>query len=317
MDAILKQKEYGLKTSKQNNMNPLIQNGKSIQVSSISKEKLMLNWSNAYKLDVARLLDNCNEITKNKCLESGLYFYLPKSCEGDKEFYSQLSNYDWYYPNWKWEHQLALDLCAGEKVLEIGCGFGEFLSRLGKVTEPHVGLELNPKCSAFNEGFIIKNQPLMDFNSQNNSKFDVVCAFQVLEHVSNPRDFINECIKATKENGLIIFGTPDSNSFIKYSFNLLDMPPHHMTCWNKSAYLYLEKLFPLKLVRLEYEPLADYHVDYYVSVIISRFLKKIVFGKYSSNNRMYKIIRTCVKIFQKHIRGQSILAVFKRLPDSK
>jgi hypothetical protein len=57
---------------------------------------------------------------------------------------------------------------------------------------------------------------------------------------------------------------PNAKSFLRLHFNALDAPPHHMTRWTASTLTSLQKYFPLKLLRIAYEPLADHHVEEYV-----------------------------------------------------
>jgi hypothetical protein len=92
-------------------------------------------------MDVDRLVGSSGSIQLFRCLDTGLRFFAPARVSGDDEFYGQLQEFDWYYMPWKWEHQqAALHIQKGAKVLEVGCGRGDFLSAiqpLGAIATGH------------------------------------------------------------------------------------------------------------------------------------------------------------------------------------
>jgi 2-polyprenyl-3-methyl-5-hydroxy-6-metoxy-1,4-benzoquinol methylase len=78
-----------------------------------------------------------------------------------------------------------------------------------------VGLEFSRKAKeiAFSNGIIIENESIQSHSVAHPAKYDVVCAFQVLEHVSEIRSFIESSIKALKPGGLLIYSIPSADSF--------------------------------------------------------------------------------------------------------
>ena len=104
--------------------------------------------------------------------------------------------------------------------------------------------------------------------------FDAVCTFQVLEHVPEPRKFLRSLIKLLKPKGKLIISVPNSESFPKYcQNNLLDQPPHHMTQWCQETFNSLTSIFPIQANRFRIEPLAEYHINWYTSIQLSRLPK--------------------------------------------
>ena len=67
-------------------------------------------------------------------------------------------------------------------------------------------------------------------------RFDVVCAFQVLEHVADPLAFIAEAKARLNPGGLLFIGVPNRESYVGRLRDFpLDMPPHHVMRWSRRA----------------------------------------------------------------------------------
>jgi 2-polyprenyl-3-methyl-5-hydroxy-6-metoxy-1,4-benzoquinol methylase len=94
--------------------------------------------------------------------------------------------------------------------------------------------------------------------------YSAVCSFQVLEHLTKPAEFVKAACDLLPAGGKLILGLPNADSSLGRQFNLLDMPTHQVTRWTIGVLSRLPRWFPLKLVRIVTEPLADYHVDGYV-----------------------------------------------------
>jgi hypothetical protein len=54
------------------------------------------------------------------------------------------------------------------------------------------------------------------------------------------------------------------------------MPPHHVGLWGSVSLRYLEKVFPIKLLEMHYEPLQEYHVDSYIHAMHYALYPKLV-----------------------------------------
>ena len=95
------------------------------------------------------------------------------------------------------------------KILNVGCGPGrssEYLSKFGKVTS----IEYDKFCCEFaseKTGLEIINGSITELPFSDNS-FDLVCAFDVIEHVEADQLAVNELKRVTKNESLILITVP-------------------------------------------------------------------------------------------------------------
>jgi 2-polyprenyl-3-methyl-5-hydroxy-6-metoxy-1,4-benzoquinol methylase len=75
--------------------------------------------------------------------------------------------------------------------LEVGCGFGWFLQKLLDRNVRCAGLEFNPRAveTAASNGLQVYPETISDHVRNNPDKYNVVCAFQILEHIGAAGDF--------------------------------------------------------------------------------------------------------------------------------
>ncbi|PSR17468.1 class I SAM-dependent methyltransferase [filamentous cyanobacterium CCP3] len=247
-------------------------------IKSISTKQLIKNWQQKFSIDISKYFASCEQIHLYQCNQTQLQFFTPDEIEGSGELYEQLQCFNWYYMRRKWEHDVAIqDLEGCKNVLEVGCGQGAFVQRL---IQEHmlsaIGIESNKSAIqiAQSQGIPVSVSTLAEIACDKAKYFDAICAFQVLEHLSAPRTFIEDSIQLIKPGGKLILSVPNAESFAKHDHNnLLDQPPHHMHRWCKETFLTLQKVFPLDLVKFRIEPLAIYHIDWYLGIQNSRLPK--------------------------------------------
>jgi SAM-dependent methyltransferase len=206
-----------------------------------------------------------DELPIYECSDSKLRFFSPSKLAGNGKFYSLLEDFPEYYANWKWEYEAALKYISAEsKVLDIGCGRGAFLEKLKEEKKCIVtGLEFNPSAlKVLQEKKIDASMETIESHAQlNKGKYDVVTFFQVLEHIANVKDFVAAATECLKPGGTMIIAVPNNEPYLfginKYEW--LNLPPHHMGWWNKSALENLTKFFPLSVKKLEVKPFRDYN----------------------------------------------------------
>lgn len=278
---------------------------------------IIKGWVEEFRIDLTKYMPDIDVVSEFDCPHCRLMFFYPPSLAASAEIYTQLDNFSWYYMPKKWEHDLALqNIKNGQRVLEIGCGVGDFVSRMLDVGISAEGIELNFEAvkAAHSRGLPVHELNLADAAIQFSGTYDVVCSFQVLEHVPNPFDFVFWSCDLLKPGGKLILGLPNADSFLKHQFNLLDLPPHHMSRWKKTTLKYFPNLFPLQLLKINLEPLAPYHIEGYVKAYGAA-----IFGdKRSSRLFFSRLQRAFVALLRitklrKFLTGQTLYASFRKI----
>lgn len=213
-----------------------------------------------------------------RCLDTDLRFFYP-AAPGQAEFYEVLQKNDWYYLEGKSEYIYAESLInKGDRVLDVGCGRGQFGSQISAKAE-FTGLEFNDEAikKANVAGLNVIKQSIEEHSIENAGKYDVVTSFQVLEHISNSKDFICSSLSAVKPGGLLVISVPSYDSLVSVQLNnTLNLPPHHMSWWSDAALESLARLFNMELVTIHHEELDHAHQKWYSFLLIAEALKKIV-----------------------------------------
>lgn len=255
---------------------------------------------------------------------TGLHFYFPAQAAGDAGLYLQLQLFPWYYMEEKWEFDEALkslkSLPMGSRVLEIGVGQGAFLSKACDAGFQISGLELNPSGAkaAREKGFTIIEKEMSSLYADDPTPWDAICAFQVLEHLPNPRQFLDQAISLLKPGGLLILSVPNAQVARKLDperNDLLDQPPHHMSHWDEGVFRSLESFLTLRLRNVAFEPLAPYHISWFVGSFSRRLRSHAgqLIGKILLNRLSIPVVESALKMgLRSFVRGHTLLVCFEK-----
>jgi 2-polyprenyl-3-methyl-5-hydroxy-6-metoxy-1,4-benzoquinol methylase len=269
-----------------------------------------------YKIDVSRFFARLNQVEVYKCLDTEYTFYYPQNLSGDGLFYEQLQAHDWYYLKWRWDFDVTASLIgASDSVLEVGCGDGQFLAYLKNKNIACTGLELNEKAiqTGRAKGLDVHADTIQDFARTHQNAFDVVCYFQVLEHITDVQSFVQASVDALKPGGKLIICVPNNEGFLKYDkHNLLNQPPHHMGLWTTASLRNLSRICNITLKEVHYEPLYRSNHSWAHTVFVGAF--------YTFHWRLGALVKslpkpavsTLIKMLGKQLKGHSVLAVYTK-----
>jgi len=300
-------------------ISPVSLNDNTTLLETISSKELIELYRKSSAIDVSYLEKIAPEIKLYRCNDSGYMFYTPAAAAGDGNFYAQLSKQEWYYSHTRWEHIRSIELFPDKgEMLEMGCGAGYFLGLL-KEKKPGinaVGLEINENAIAEGKqkGLNIIGEDVIEFSKTHEKQFDIVCSFQVMEHVYEVRQILEAQISLLKKGGCLVIGVPNNDSYVgsnKHISRCLNMPPHHMGRWSDTLFSYIEKEFKLKKIGLYTEPFSESgypvcHYNHMLKIFKSHFLVKIWYALQMPN--LFK--GYFLKKYKKREHGHTILAFF-------
>ena len=250
---------------------PLCKNENIKELETIDKDELNKLYKNFTNIDFSYLL--VQDLIYCECQKCKLRYYNPL-ITGDESFYNSLQKFDWYYMDEKDEyHEAKKYIKSTDKVLEVGSGKGAFAKHLA--TKDYIGLDFseNAKKMAAENGITIENEIIQEYAKKHQEKFDIVVSFQVLEHVSDSKSFIESKLEALKIGGKLIIAVPSEDSFLKYVNNgILNMPPHHVTRWSDDTLRFIAKEYDLELLNIYHEKIQEVHKLWYLNTLIQNSL---------------------------------------------
>ena len=156
-----------------------------------------------------------------------------------------------------------------KRMLDIGCGTGDFLTACKKNNWEVEGVEPNPKAKKLTEEKL-QQKIHSDISEIKNKQFDCITMWHVLEHVPNLDEYISALYKLLKPEGKLIIAVPnyksyDANYYGKF-WAAYDVPRHLWHFSKKSILkLFAEKSFQL----IEIVPM--YFDSFYVSLLSEKY----------------------------------------------
>jgi SAM-dependent methyltransferase len=218
------------------------------------------------------------EVRLFHCEDCSLTFFDPRYAGGD-QFYSALGRIDWYYTHpgkTEYEH-VQRYIREHDVILDVGAGRGVLYQRISKVVQ-YVGLELSSLAVAMasRDGIPVRQEDLIEHADVNRQRYDLVCVFQVLEHLPELHRFMGAVSACLKPGGLLCIAVPNNDSFITQLPNYtLNLPPHHIILWTERSLLRLADRYGLEVVEIHREPLQDVHREIARKVPLLSLLRRL------------------------------------------
>lgn len=172
--------------------------------------------------------------TYGECVECRSIYTNPRpSLDLLHEFYSQSQNYAYWnkhiFPSTEAVRRDRIfaprakrlaEYCtqfgvASGTLLEVGAAFGTFCDEVRKLNlfDEIIALEPTRELAATcrERGFQVEERFIEQID---NAEFaDVVAAFEVIEHLFSPKEFLDNCFRILKPGGLVILSCPNGRGF--------------------------------------------------------------------------------------------------------
>lgn len=155
--------------------------------------------------------------------------------EDDSDYLDDIAVYPNVDDRILWHHKQALNFIentAGKnvKVLDVGCFDGFFVRRMRDRGIDAYGVDFNRRAIA--DG--VQRFSLEDRLSSKSAaeilaeggRFDIITMFEVIEHLEEFTQVINDCIALLNTGGHLIISAPNNNMTWRPP---LDFPPHHLS----------------------------------------------------------------------------------------
>lgn len=135
-------------------------------------------------------------------------------------------------------YQYAEGFIAQKRVLDYGCGSGYGSFSMSKVAEHVVAVDVSKEAVEFAKGkYKAQNLEYNLTSDLRNEKFDVITSFQVIEHVSNDKEYVRKLKSLLKPNGYLLISTPDRKGrlyrFIQKPWNIFHLKEYSYKSLNK------------------------------------------------------------------------------------
>ncbi|WP_304344522.1 class I SAM-dependent methyltransferase [Chryseobacterium koreense] len=170
---------------------------------------------------------------------------------------------------------LAKELFLHAKVLDYGCGAGEFLKY---IEDDFTTFGIEPNQSAQNAATkkLSKTKIIVDLNTIEDESLDAITLWHVFEHIENQQHILDEFYKKLKTNGLLIIAVPNHSSFDAKHYGKFwaayDVP-RHVFHFSKSG---MEKLMNNENWNLK--KIKPLHLDaFYISMLSEKYKKSPLF----------------------------------------
>lgn len=147
----------------------------------------------------------------------------------------------------QWLRDAGVSSFNRKKILDLGCGSGFVCQKaIAEGAELAIGIDLVKPHGAEQSKWQFMT---LDLDSGGWQKklpymFDLILAFDIIEHLSSPYNFLKSCNELLSTNGQLVLTTPNVNSWerlIKPESWSGIIDPQHKTLFNKYSLKYLLK----------------------------------------------------------------------------
>jgi len=152
----------------------------------------------------------------------------------NKQYYNANENYNELDERFK---IMANLVDKNQKILDLGCGSGNFIKVLNRKNKSVEGVEISQELVKLGQknGLKIKIADLHQTFPYRNNIFDTITAGEIIEHIHDTDFFLKEIKRILKPNGFLIISTPNIATLGRRLMLLFGINPMIDTCLENSA----------------------------------------------------------------------------------
>ena len=217
-----------------------------------------------------------------ECLNCGLLYTMPRPSKDkigayykSEEYYSHQENTKGFIPkvyekvkkvNLKHKYNLATNGLPVGKMLDIGCGVGDFLHTAEMHGWECTGVEPSEDAKAIAQkrmhGEIFSSEEL---ENMPDGSFDLITMWHVLEHVDDLKWQVEQLHRLIKPNGRVVIALPNYKSYdgqyYKELWAAYDVP-RHLNHFSKTTLTKIFKTNGLELIKMDKLRWDAYYISY-------------------------------------------------------
>ena len=135
--------------------------------------------------------------------------------------------------------QLILPRVKRGRLLDIGCSCGYFMQVAAQSGFEVEGLEFSRVAIAAADPAVRPHILCSSVDAFNgNGSYDLITAFDLIEHVPQPKEFLKKVRQLLAPEGYLAMSTPDSEHFLRYVMGVywpMLQPMQHLTIFSRRA----------------------------------------------------------------------------------
>ena len=217
-----------------------------------------------------------------ECLSCGLLYTMPRPAKDkignyykSEDYYSHKENKKGFIPkiyesvkkvNLRHKYKLATEGMEAGRMIDIGCGVGDFIHTAEEKCWQCTGVEPSDDAKSIAKtrvkADIIKSEELGNLPD---ASFDIITMWHVLEHVDELKWQMAQLQRLVKPNGRIVIAVPNYKSydgqFYKEHWAAYDVP-RHLNHFNKQTLTKIFKANGLELKKTDKLIWDAYYISY-------------------------------------------------------
>jgi len=169
--------------------------------------------------------------------------------------------------NWAWGLFLNEVALYGGTLLDVGCGQGDFLYAARRHGFDVQGVDFQPELARIGRelyGLAISCRDIREELAEGRM-YDVVTAFEVLEHVEEPVGFLRTLGRVGRH---VVVSVPSAERRPRLYARGFDDPPHHLTLWTRTSLLLALAQAGLRPVLVRGDRYQPLHLGTYLACLV-------------------------------------------------